>query len=80
VTGQIFHDNHKAWSGDHCIDRSLVPGVLFCNRMIADEQPGLMDIGPTVLELFGVKVPAHMDGRPLAVHTGGKGAPAAESA
>jgi predicted AlkP superfamily phosphohydrolase/phosphomutase len=80
VTGQIFHDNQKAWSGDHCIDRSLVPGVLFCNRAIADEHPGLMDIGPTVLGLFGVKVPAHMDGRPLAVHTAGKGAPAAESA
>jgi arylsulfatase A-like enzyme len=26
-----------------------------------------MDLGPTVLELFGVKVPKHMDGRPLVV-------------
>ncbi len=76
VTGQIFHDNRKAWSGDHCIDRSLVPGVLFCNRMIDDERPGLMDIGPTVLDLFGVAVPAHMDGRPLTVSGGGRGAAA----
>ncbi|MHC4325862.1 MAG: alkaline phosphatase family protein, partial [Planctomycetota bacterium] len=29
VTDSIFHENTKAWSGDHCIDRSLVPGVLF---------------------------------------------------
>jgi arylsulfatase A-like enzyme len=33
-----------------------------------------MDIGPTVLDLFGVKVPAHMDGKPLAVAIGGKDA------
>jgi predicted AlkP superfamily phosphohydrolase/phosphomutase len=77
VTGQVFHDNQKAWSGDHCIDRSLVPGVLFCNRRIADEHPRLMDIGPTVLDLFGVKVPAHMDGRPLTVTIDGADAPAA---
>jgi predicted AlkP superfamily phosphohydrolase/phosphomutase len=32
VTSQIFEDNLKAWSGDHCIDPRLVPGVLFRNR------------------------------------------------
>jgi arylsulfatase A-like enzyme len=26
-----------------------------------------MDIGPTVMEMFGVDVPKHMDGRPLRV-------------
>jgi predicted AlkP superfamily phosphohydrolase/phosphomutase len=67
VTEKIFHDNTKAWSGDHCIDPSLVPGVLFCNRRIATENPRLMDIAPTVLEMFGVKVPKYMDGEPLAV-------------
>ena len=67
VTEQIFHDNTKAWSGDHCIDPSLVPGVLFCNRQIAAENPGLMDIAPTVLEMFGITVPKYMDGEPLAV-------------
>ncbi len=67
VTDNVFHDNCKAWSGDHCIDRSLVPGVLFCNRKIDDEQPRLMDIGPTVLDMFGVTVPSQMDGKPLKV-------------
>jgi len=70
VTEQIFHDNIKAWSGDHCIDHSLVPGVLFCNHKINDERPRLMDIGPTVLNMFGVEVPAHMDGRQLDVVDG----------
>jgi len=67
VTDNVFHDNCKAWSGDHCIDRSLVPGVLFCNRKIDNEQPRLMDIGPTVLDMFGVSIPSHMDGKPLKV-------------
>jgi predicted AlkP superfamily phosphohydrolase/phosphomutase len=67
VTDKIFHDNTKAWSGDHCMDHSVVPGVLFCNRPIAAEKPRLMDIGPTVLDMFGVDVPAYMDGKPLAV-------------
>jgi predicted AlkP superfamily phosphohydrolase/phosphomutase len=67
VTDNVFHTNTKAWSGDHCVDHSLVPGVLFCNRKIETERPRLMDIGPTVLDMFGVAVPAYMDGKPLAV-------------
>ena len=67
VTENIFHDNTKAWSGDHCIDHSLVPGVLFCNRAVEADNPRLMDIGPTVLDMFGVTVPSYMDGKPLAV-------------
>ncbi len=67
VTDRVFHDNTKPWSGDHCIDPSLIPGVLFSNVLIEDEHPRLMDIGPTALELFGVPLAKHMDGRPLRV-------------
>jgi len=67
TTRQIFHDNTKAWSGDHCVDPSVVPGVLFCDRPIETERPRLLDIGPTVLELFGIPVPDYMDGKPLTV-------------
>lgn len=67
LTDQLCHDNTRAWSGDHCIDPPLVPGVLFCNRGIETEHPRLIDIGPTVLAMFGVPVPKHMDGQPLAV-------------
>lgn len=66
VAGPVFEDNVKAWSGDHCIDPRLVPGVFFCNRKITAEQPALVDIAPTALKLFGIEPPAHMDGRPLA--------------
>ena len=66
VAGPVFADNTKAWSGDHCIDPRLVPGVFFCNRSIDTAEPALMDIAPTALRLFGIDPPAYMDGRPLA--------------
>jgi predicted AlkP superfamily phosphohydrolase/phosphomutase len=66
VGGPIFEDNVKAWSGDHCIDPRLVPGVFFCNRNVDAEEPALIDIAPTALRLFGIEPPAYMDGRPLA--------------
>jgi predicted AlkP superfamily phosphohydrolase/phosphomutase len=65
VSGPVFEDNTKAWSGDHCIDPRLVPGVLFASRKIDRSDPGLVDIAPTVLRLFGLEPPAHMDGKPL---------------
>jgi predicted AlkP superfamily phosphohydrolase/phosphomutase len=65
VAGPILEDNLKAWSGDHCVDPRLVPGVFFCNRRIDETEPALIDIAPTALRLFGVEPPRHMEGRPL---------------
>jgi predicted AlkP superfamily phosphohydrolase/phosphomutase len=65
VTANVFEDNQKAWSGDHCVDPHLVPGVLFSNRKIASEDPGLEDMAPTALELFGIKPPPYMEGKSL---------------
>src|ERR1700722_16239163 len=63
VTSQIFEDNLKAWSGDHCVDPRLVPGVLFCNRKISEEKPAIVDVAPTVLKLFGLPLPGPLDGK-----------------
>ncbi|HUP23672.1 MAG TPA: alkaline phosphatase family protein [Thermoanaerobaculia bacterium] len=65
VAAPLFEDNTKAWSGDHCIDPRLVPGVFFCNRPVDAEDPSLLDIAPTALELFGIRPPAHMEGKPI---------------
>jgi len=69
VTGKVddtvFEDNTKAWSGDHCIDPRHVPGVFFFSRKTEAKAPSIMDVAPTVLTLFGLPIPAHMDGRPL---------------
>ena len=65
VNAVVIDDNTKSWSGDHCIDPALVPGVLFSNLKIKTASPSIMDIAPTALELFGLASPAHMDGRGL---------------
>ena len=67
VTSQIFEDNLKAWSGDHCVDPRLVPGVLFSNHKISDEKPAIVDVAPTILKLFGLTLPRHLDGKPWTV-------------
>ncbi len=69
VTGKvndvIFEDNTKAWSGDHCIDPACVPGVLFSSLKLRTDEPSIMDLAPTILRLFGLEPPKHMDGRSL---------------
>jgi predicted AlkP superfamily phosphohydrolase/phosphomutase len=65
VRDELFEDNVKCWSGDHCVDSEIVPGVLFTNLSLHPDPAGLIDIGPTVLDLFGVEVPAYMTGRSL---------------
>jgi predicted AlkP superfamily phosphohydrolase/phosphomutase len=66
VTATVFEDNGKCWSGDHCVDPHAVPGVLFTNRKWNPQNPGIEDMAPTILRMFGVDPPAWMDGRVLA--------------
>jgi len=65
TTGPIFSDNIKKWSGDHCIDAPQVPGIFFANHKIAHNNPHLRDISATCIDLFGLKPPSYMEGRPL---------------
>jgi predicted AlkP superfamily phosphohydrolase/phosphomutase len=62
VTASVFSDNTKSWSGDHCVDPDIVPGIFFCNRRIACERPRLLDIPVSVVELFGQKRARYMQG------------------
>jgi predicted AlkP superfamily phosphohydrolase/phosphomutase len=65
VSEAVFEDNTKCWSGDHCIDPDAVPGVLFSNLRLGSPSPSIMDLAPTVLELYGLAKPTYMDGRSL---------------
>lgn len=65
VSPVVFSDNTKHWCGDHCVDPALVPGVLFTNRPVNAADPGLEDLAPTALKLFGITPPAWMDGKSL---------------
>jgi predicted AlkP superfamily phosphohydrolase/phosphomutase len=62
VTASVFEDNVKPWCGDHCVDPALVPGVLFANRKIDAAAPGIEDLAPTALRLFGIEPPRWMEG------------------
>lgn len=63
----VFQNNTRAWSGDHCVDPLVVPGVLFSNHPIPEESIRLLDIAPTILNMFGVPAPEYMDGRAFPV-------------
>ena len=32
TAGEVLCDNTRRWSGDHCVDPAVVPGVLFCTE------------------------------------------------
>jgi predicted AlkP superfamily phosphohydrolase/phosphomutase len=65
VMPQVFSDNTRSWSGDHCVDPDVVPGIFFCDRALAEENPRLVDVPATVLKLFGQEIPGYMQGHML---------------
>ena len=58
----VFENNTNPWSGDHCMDYTLVPGVLLSNRPIDAANPALTDIAPTIFAQFGIPQPGGMMG------------------
>ena len=63
MTDEALLDNESAWSADHCMDASEVPGVLFSNRPITAPQPSLKDLAPSILTGFVLEMPSEMTGR-----------------
>lgn len=59
---EIITKRVSKWSGDHLIDASLVPGVLFSNKKIVKEKPNIIDIAPSLLILTGIQKPQSMQG------------------
>lgn len=62
---EVLEDNTNAWSGDHCMDYTQVPGVLLSNRKIDAQNPALTDIAPTILAEFGIAKTKDMMGQPV---------------
>lgn len=66
VGKSIIEPNRDKWSGDHCMDSRLVPGVLFTSfPLVAGARPALADLAPTVLEYFAVDIPEAIAGKSL---------------
>ncbi len=72
IAEQVIEPNLKRWSGDHCLDPELVPGVIFSNWQIEDSAPALMDMAPTILDVFGLPKPQFQDGRVLVMTNNAK--------
>ena len=47
---KLVEDNHQKWSGDHCIDPSLVHGVLFTSFPLSHEVNNIQDISTLILK------------------------------
>jgi predicted AlkP superfamily phosphohydrolase/phosphomutase len=62
---EVIENNMNPWSGDHCMDYTLVPGILLSNRAMAAQAASLTDIAPTILAEFGIAKAGSMIGTPL---------------
>jgi predicted AlkP superfamily phosphohydrolase/phosphomutase len=65
VPETTFEDNLLAWSGDHCIDPDLVPGVVLSDRSLSSRPLHLVDIAPSVHAYFGLPRDDNHQGRPI---------------
>ncbi len=57
--------NKDKWSGDHCMDPTLVPGVLFSSRKLRERRAFLVDLAPTILSYFGLAPASGTEGKAL---------------
>ncbi len=62
---EVVFPNEKKWVGDHLIDPEFVPGVLFSNTKFNINKTSQLNIAPTILDAFSIKVPQQMDGKSL---------------
>lgn len=64
LSTQVFEDNDRVWSGDHCsLDPQFVRGILLVNRKLTVENPGIIDIAPSILAELGLQPAGQVDGR-----------------
>jgi predicted AlkP superfamily phosphohydrolase/phosphomutase len=62
----VVYPNMRKWSGDHGgFDYATTSGVIISNRPIVRPDVAIVDVAPTVLKYFGVRIPGDIDGRPL---------------
>lgn len=58
--------NTKKWSGDHAAsDVADTSGILLINRRLNLDDPGIVDLAPTILHRYEIAPPPEMDGRRL---------------
>ncbi len=63
ITKEVFDDNMDPWSGDHCMDPAVCPGILLTTEKIKGDSPALYDLTATVLAIYGIEKPKEMKGK-----------------
>jgi predicted AlkP superfamily phosphohydrolase/phosphomutase len=57
IPAEVFMDNESLWSGDHIMDHTAVPGVLFTNRPLILPATRLGNLAAALTAEFGVTFP-----------------------
>jgi len=55
VPRDVLTDNTDAWSGDHCMDPDVVPGILLTSHPLRQEAPSLERLASALLAEFGIR-------------------------
>jgi hypothetical protein len=63
LTEKVLTPNLGKWTGDHCMDHTLVPGIIVSNRPLLVGDPDLKDLPTTILNFYGIERPSQMNGR-----------------
>ena len=62
---EIIGNRTDPWAADHCMDPSVVPGILLSNRPWTASQPAIWDMAPSIIEAFGLETPKEMEGKSI---------------
>jgi hypothetical protein len=54
VPRDVLTDNTSAWSGDHCMDPDVVPGILLVSRPLRRQAPSLETLASALAAEFGI--------------------------
>jgi predicted AlkP superfamily phosphohydrolase/phosphomutase len=65
VPNILLEPNINEWSGDHCVDSRLVPGVLLANIPIRKKNADLRDLTAAIVAYFDISLPAQLEGTPV---------------
>jgi predicted AlkP superfamily phosphohydrolase/phosphomutase len=64
VPRDVLTDNTDAWSGDHCMDPDVVPGILLVSRRLRQQAPSLETLASALVAEFGIEhFPDHQEGK-----------------
>jgi hypothetical protein len=55
VTPDVLTDNTDAWSGDHCMDPEVVPGILLVSRPLRRQATSLETLASALVAEFGIE-------------------------